>query len=320
MTIACSDPSATIRYTIDGSAPTESSPAYTGPILVEDDVTIKARAFSSGKNPSPVVAETYTYDAAQGAPKGDYFADPIKISGQSGTRAIGDISNYTLETGEPKHTKQGSSYYPQYRSVWYCWTAPGTGTMTFTAVADNDYPFLAAYEGSALSSLDRKGFSTDVSWNGGYTVSLQVSVSQGTVYRIVGMTYSENSPCSFTLTWSGDLTVQKTPYETWADANVDGGGPEEITGGVENAFRYVFGVPAAPFAPIRSVSVDASGRPVVSLPPIVNTDGVALTILSTDNVTNWSPSAVSERPVTGATMTFDDDGPVRFYRLKADVD
>ena len=321
VTITCSDPFATIRYTTDGSAPTESSPAYSGPILVEDDVTIKARAFSPGKNPSPVVAETYTYDAAQGAPKGDYFADPIKISGMSGTRAIDDISNYTLEDGEPNHTKQGSSYYQHYRSIWYCWTAPGTGTMTFTAVADNDYPFLAAYEGNALTSLERKGFSTAVSWNGGYSVSLDVSVSQGTVYRIVGMTYTENSPCSFTLTWSGDLTVVKTPYETWADANVDGGAPDEVTGGVENAFRYVFGKPSGAFSPIVSALPGPSDSSILRLPALANTNGVTLKVLSTTNLLDWT-SAVESTIVVGqdGTVTLPVGGPQRFFRLKAIVE
>lgn len=323
VTIACSDPSATIRYTLDGSVPTETSTRYTGPLLVEDDVTIRARAFVAGKNPSPVVAETYVYDAAQGAPKGDCFADPIKISGASGTRAIEDVSDYTLEDGEPWHTLDGGSYYDQNRSVWYRWTAPGTGTMTFTAVADEDYPFLAVYEGDSWASGDRLGFSADVAWDSGFTVSLDVPVSQGTVYRIVGMTYGETSPCSFTLSWSGNLTVVKTPYETWADANASGGAPDEVSGGVANAFRYVFGKPSGAFSPILSAAPGASGGTVLRLPPVVNADGVTLKVLSTADVTDWSPSAVSERTVTvgsDGTVELPDGGPARFFRLEAEVE
>ena len=178
--------------------------------------------------------------------------------------------------------------------------------------------YVAVYSGDSLSSIVRLAFSTTRDSN--YVTSLEIEVEQGATYRIVGATGASRAG-SFTFQWSGDLTVEKTPYEEWAESpDVNLGGPEEVTGGVENAFRYVFDVPAAPFAPIQSVSVDASGHPVVSLPPIVNTDGVTLTIQSTDRLTNWSPSAVSERPVTGATMTLDDDGPVRFFRLKADVE
>lgn len=327
VTIACSDPSATIRYTLDGSAPDETSAVYAGPIFVDDDITIKARAFANGKNPSPIVAATYTYNAAQGAPKGDYFANPIKISGMTGTRVIEDNSAYTTETDEPQHTKvlNGNqySYYPEFHTIWYLWTAPGSGVITFNATASADWPFLAVYTGDALDALTRLGLETEGSWSNGGHVSLEVNVAQGTVYRIVGMTYSENSPSSFTLTWSGDLTVAKTPYETWADANVDGGAPDEVTGGVENAFRYVFGKPTGLFSPILSAVPGPSEGSVLRLPAVVNTDGVTLKVVSTTNLSDWTSADVDERTITvgqAGTVELPVGGPVRFFRLKAEVE
>lgn len=325
VTISCSDPSATIRYTLDGTEPTETSARYTGPIFVEDDVTIRARAFSSGKNPSPIVAETYTYDAAQGAPKGDYFADPIKISGASGTRVIEDNSAYTVEDGEPFHTRRpreggGYTYSYQYRTIWYQWTAPGTGTMTFATSSRGGgyrYPtFIAVYTGDTLSLDNRQAFVYEYD-KSSYVTTLEMDVSQGTTYRIVGMLGYDGSG-SFTLTWSGDLTVAKTPYETWADANVDGGVPDEVTGGVENAFRYVFGKPAEAFSPILSAAPGPSGGSVLRLPAIVNTDGVTLTVLSTTNLLDWNSASETE-VVVGAdgSVTLPVGGSERFFRLKA---
>ena len=118
VTISCTTSGAIIRYTLDGSDPTESSATYTGPILVNDDVTIKARAWKSGMNPSVIVSATYTYDAAQGAPKGDYFADPIVITGTNGVRRIEDNSVYTVEPGEPMHTLENGGYYFQFYTIW----------------------------------------------------------------------------------------------------------------------------------------------------------------------------------------------------------
>ena len=133
----------------------------------------------------------------------------------------------------------------------------------------------------------------------------------------------EDVPCSFTLSWSGDLEVRLSPYEAWArEQSVYPGGPAEKTGGVENAFRYAFGIPSEPFSPILSVSLDASGRPVLSFPPVLNTNGVTLSLLSTTNLTDWSSSAVSERPLVldqDGTMHTDDSDAVRFYRLKARI-
>ncbi|MDX1950855.1 MAG: chitobiase/beta-hexosaminidase C-terminal domain-containing protein [Verrucomicrobiota bacterium] len=60
VTIACATPSATIRYTTDGSTPTSSSPQYTTAISVSQTLTLKARAFKTGMNESPVQSATFT--------------------------------------------------------------------------------------------------------------------------------------------------------------------------------------------------------------------------------------------------------------------
>ena len=222
VTITCATSGATIRYTLNGTDPTESSTIYNGPILVDDDTEIRARAWKRGMNPSAVVSETYTYDAAQGAPKGDYFADPIVISGASGSRVIDDNSAYTEEADEPQHTdswydEESGYYYSNYelKTVWYKWMAPGSGTMTFSTMASGGgyvYPTLIAiYTGDALASIQRVAVSTthDSNW----ITSLSLPVEQGITYRIVGMMgYDANA--KFTLTWSGDLTVSQTETST----------------------------------------------------------------------------------------------------------
>ena len=48
-----------VRYTTDGSDPTESSPLYTGPIEVRKNTVIRARAFREGVQPSQIVSQTY---------------------------------------------------------------------------------------------------------------------------------------------------------------------------------------------------------------------------------------------------------------------
>lgn len=50
--ISCRTGNSTIYYTIDGSEPTESSLQYTQPIVVNEDVKIRARAFKSGLDES----------------------------------------------------------------------------------------------------------------------------------------------------------------------------------------------------------------------------------------------------------------------------
>lgn len=62
VTLSCASSGATIRYTTDGSEPTEASAAYSGAIsLAVGTTTIKAKAFKSGCNPSETMTATFTF-------------------------------------------------------------------------------------------------------------------------------------------------------------------------------------------------------------------------------------------------------------------
>jgi hypothetical protein len=49
-----------IRYTLDGSEPEESSPAYSEPLLLTNTVLVRAKAFPKGQSASAPCAEVYT--------------------------------------------------------------------------------------------------------------------------------------------------------------------------------------------------------------------------------------------------------------------
>jgi alpha-tubulin suppressor-like RCC1 family protein len=91
--MACTTAGATIRYTLDGSDPTEGSPRFVYPILVTLSGTVKARAFKPGFAASAVASATYALDpAGQTAiptivPGGGRFAaqQTVTITGPSGS-------------------------------------------------------------------------------------------------------------------------------------------------------------------------------------------------------------------------------------------
>jgi len=62
-----------IRYTLDGSVPTETSSLYTGPFVLDSDATVMARGFKDGLIPSRIAAADFSF----GNPLlfGDDFAD-----------------------------------------------------------------------------------------------------------------------------------------------------------------------------------------------------------------------------------------------------
>jgi len=61
VTISCKTPGATIRYTLDGSDPDESSTVYSTPIPVSETTTIKAKAWKAGMDESSISGANYIF-------------------------------------------------------------------------------------------------------------------------------------------------------------------------------------------------------------------------------------------------------------------
>ncbi len=61
VTISCNTDGAVIRYTIDGSNPTESSAIYDGAIYIDTDMIIKAKVFKTGWNSSAIITGSYNF-------------------------------------------------------------------------------------------------------------------------------------------------------------------------------------------------------------------------------------------------------------------
>ena len=249
---------ATIRYTLDGSDPDESSTVYTGVFTVDDDTVVKARAWKGGMNPSAIVTATYTYDYKSitgGTPKGDSFYDPIVISGASGSRTIADNSDYTLDdsdytevsyTGErmPRHMLRDEwqsdgycifKYYDLFHTIWYKWTAPETGTFTFTTRLRNSdwlwYSFVAVYTGDSVDALDRNRIAfNDDQDNKDYYATVSFHADKGETYRIVGMSWVEEQTGSFTLSWSREQEKPSSWSVAFGAGGANGTPPAALSG------------------------------------------------------------------------------------------
>jgi fibro-slime domain-containing protein len=76
---------AQIRYTTDGSEPTETSPLYAGGISIRATTTLKAKAFHEAYTPSPTLTEIYRFDPAQlpapvADPRGREFPAELSVT------------------------------------------------------------------------------------------------------------------------------------------------------------------------------------------------------------------------------------------------
>ena len=90
VTASCATSGAVIRYTTNGSDPTESSTTFPAAgLTLNQTTTVKARAFKSGMTPSSVTSATYTFQSIQMYPniaawKAAHTATDATISGISG--------------------------------------------------------------------------------------------------------------------------------------------------------------------------------------------------------------------------------------------
>ena len=60
-TITCATADAVIRYTTDGTEPTETSTVYTAPVTINATTTLKAKAWKTGMEASLMAAATYNF-------------------------------------------------------------------------------------------------------------------------------------------------------------------------------------------------------------------------------------------------------------------
>jgi hypothetical protein len=127
VTLASTTPGATIRYTTDGSAPTASSTAYSGPISVSQSMTIRAIAIASGYANSPASSAAYTINLPQAAAP--------TFSPAAGTYASAQSVTITSATSgaQIRYTTDGAT--PTVASPLYSGPVSVAASLTLRAIA-----------------------------------------------------------------------------------------------------------------------------------------------------------------------------------------
>ncbi|MFT5386163.1 MAG: hypothetical protein ACI81W_003575, partial [Saprospiraceae bacterium] len=119
LTIIHDDPSATIRYTDDGSEPDENSSIYNGEITVSETSSIRARAFKSGYAPSQVRTRNYLFDASATLPVLMITTDPDNLFDD-------EIGIYTVGTNG---IMLGNCNNNVVANFWHDWERPANLTL-----------------------------------------------------------------------------------------------------------------------------------------------------------------------------------------------
>jgi N-acetyl-beta-hexosaminidase len=107
ITMSCPTADALIRYTINGSDPTVASNPYTEPFVLRSSATVKARAFSTGRAPSPLASVPYVVTATNPnfvatpkfKPEPGFFETSVRVRITCATSSA--TIYYTLDGSDP---------------------------------------------------------------------------------------------------------------------------------------------------------------------------------------------------------------------------
>ena len=109
-------------------------------------------------------------------PGNDNFSSAETITGLSGT-STGTNVRATKEASEPNHAGNSGG-----ASVWYQWTAPASGSVTFDTIGSTFDTVLAAYTGSSVGALT--SVASDHASAGNGASRIVFTAASGTTYRI----------------------------------------------------------------------------------------------------------------------------------------
>lgn len=216
VTIACSTAGTTIRYTTDGSDPTESSALYSGAIAVATTTTVKAKAFKTSWDPSTTGTATYTMNfgtlaAPTTAPAAGTFTSSVAVSlGATNGAAI----RYTLDGSTP--TTSSALYSAPLNVV---------ATTTIKAKAfHSDYTASAVTTGAYTIKVAAPTFSPGA---GAYTAGQAITVATATPGATIHYTLTGSDPTTSDPTLAsggtlvaGNYTLKSRAFKSGCDASL----------------------------------------------------------------------------------------------------
>jgi hypothetical protein len=157
---------------------------------------------------------TITNDDAA-APANNTFSGATAASGSSGS-LTGTSTGANKETGEPNHAGLAGG-----KSVWYAWTAPAGGTVSFDTFGSSFDTLLAVYAGTAVNALTAVTSNND---SGGPQSKVTFTATSGLVYRIA-VDGNNGASGNVKISW-----LQAPPNNNFAAATAVSGSSGTVSG------------------------------------------------------------------------------------------
>jgi subtilisin-like proprotein convertase family protein len=288
---------------------------------------------------TPVAGTTYRiavdgYNGASGGtvltlsqiPSNDNFAFCEFTGGANGS-VTGSTRLATKESGEPSHAGNSGGL-----SIWYCWTAPDSGTVTFDTIGSNFDTLLAAYTGDAVNNLTVNASNDNISGNNSQS-RISFSVVATTMYHIAidGRNgASGNTTLNWNLTTGQQLAALR---ETFGAGNSAGDFESEqpalsynrlsvgeyelvITGPPLSRYAIEVSSDLADWATLTTTLADSAGKAYFRDKATVHThNDIADIVAGSDPWCALNPAAVPRTEESTGSIAVTESGESRFYRV-----
>lgn len=211
ITLSCTTTGATIRYTTNGTTPTVTSTAYTGPITISATTTINAIAFRDQWTPSSLATGSYvvsipvqTVATPTFSPASGTFTTPTQVSLSCAT--TGATIRYTTNGTVP--TSASTAYTGPI-------TVSTTSTITAIGFLDQWIPSSAATGRYTISATVQKVATPTLTVaSGTYTSAKQIGIVCTTIGATIRYTINGAMPTSNSPIYTSQLIITKSTIVT----------------------------------------------------------------------------------------------------------
>lgn len=205
VTLSCATSGAIIRYTTNGSDPTSSSTACSGPITVSATTILKAKAFKSGMADSGIASATYTISSTSQvatptfSPAGGTYSTAQSVTISSATS--GATIRYTTDGTTPTSSSPVYSGPINVASTQTIKAYASKSGMTDSPVASVTYTI------NTVSQVATPTFSPA---GGTYSTAQSVTLSCATSGATIRYTTDGSTPTSSSPVYSGPISISST--------------------------------------------------------------------------------------------------------------
>jgi hypothetical protein len=192
---------------------------------------------------------------------GDDFITALPLNGASVTVSGSNVS-MTKEPGEPNHAGN-----PGGKSIWWRWTAPGSGSVTISTAGSAFTTLLAVYTGPNVSNLVH--IASDINSTGGTNRSRVTFNAVADVNYYIAVDGFNGASSRITLSLNSGIIVVR-PRLTQPMRLPDGTAEFVLTGEPNRTYGIEFSEDLVSWNSLSPVTTSGSGTATFSDPAAVN--------------------------------------------------